>query len=106
MKTIETMTFNELINELNDYADNSFCGECKIAEMNDDNHFARLLEYHGCEIFYNKLNDAIALGNFNFEDEFFFCDTEANSRFISFTTREELIKIIGYENLQSIICED
>ena len=62
MKSIETMTLSELINVLNDYANCSFCGECKIAKMNDDNHFAKLLEYHGCETFYNKLNDAIALG--------------------------------------------
>lgn len=106
MKTVETMTLSELINVLNNYADHSFCSECKIARMNDNNHFAKLVEYHGCEKFYNKLNDAIALGNFNFNDEFFFCDSELGGNFFSFTTKEQLVKIIGFENLQSMICED
>ena len=105
MKSIETMTLNELINVLNDYAGHSFCGECKIAKMNDNTHFAKLVEYHGCEKFYTKLSDSIALGEFNFEDEFFFCDSELGGKFFSFTTKEQLVKIIGFQSLQNIISE-
>lgn len=106
MKSIETMTLSELINVLNDYANHSFNSECKIAKMNDDNHFAKLVEYHGCEKFYTKLNDSIALGEFNFNDDYFFCDSDLGGKFFSFTTKEQLIKIIGFDNLQSMICED
>lgn len=106
MKSIETMTLSELINLLNNYANHSFNSECKIAKMNDDNHFAKLVEYHGCEEFYTKLSDSIALGDFNFNDEFFFCDSELGGKFFSFTTKVQLVEIIGFENLQSIICED
>lgn len=100
------MTTKELIKALNKAFINAHVSNGTIHEVDDADHFARLVQRYGMETLYKNLNDSIAIGDFNWDDEYFFCDVKSHGEFFSFTTKEQLFDKVGKYNVMSIIEND
>ena len=101
---LNEMTIEDIISLLNDWLDREGCGNykyCKIKEMTNKPFWRELIAYYGGS---NIISTIIHSREFRFTDKYFYYDDDL-SKFISFSTKEQLIDRIGEEAIIDIVGE-
>ena len=101
---LNEITIEDIIQMLNDFLDKEGCGNykhCKITQMTNKPFWRELIAHYGGS---NIINTIIHSREFRFTDKYFYYDDDL-SKFISFSTKEQLIDRISKEAIIDIVGE-
>ena len=98
MKEMERISIDNLIEQLNDIADECFLPHCKIMPIDDQAWWREMSDRYGMEMLYEIRSDGIKRGDFDWNHKYFRLDSETQM-IKSFSDAEDIIDYFGREHL-------